>query len=265
MAVRLYLRYVRLSIHSQLAYRASFMMGMVGACGLATIELVAMWALFDRFGQVGGWVLDEVALLYGMVSIEFALCEAIGTGFAEFATMIREGTFDRLLLRPRSTAMQLLGQDLTLRRAGRLAPGVAALGYAIAGGALGGSAARAALLIATIACGLCAFLGIVVLEATSAFWTVDALEVWNAFTYGGAKAGQYPLSIYRSWFRAALTFVIPVGCVTYFPAVVILGRSEPLGTPPIVGWLAPLAGPAFLILCLQIWRLGVRRYRSTGS
>jgi ABC-type uncharacterized transport system permease subunit len=33
----------------------------------------------------------------------------------------------------------------------------------------------------------------------------------------------------------------------------------------IVGWLAPLAGPAFLIACLQVWRLGVRRYQSTGS
>lgn len=37
------------------------------------------------------------------------------------------------------------------------------------------------------------------------------------------------------------------------------------GPPAIVGWLAPLVGPVFLVLCLQIWRIGVRHYRSTGS
>jgi ABC-type uncharacterized transport system permease subunit len=38
-----------------------------------------------------------------------------------------------------------------------------------------------------------------------------------------------------------------------------------LGAPPLVGLLAPLAGPVFLALCLQVWRIGVRHYRSTES
>ena len=88
------------------------------------------------------------------------------------------------------------------------------------------------------------------LQATSAFWTVETLEVWNAFTYGGVTMSQYPLAIYRSWFRALFTYVIPLGCASYFPGVAILGRSDPLGAPAIVGWIAPLAGPVFLVLCL---------------
>jgi len=121
------------------------------------------------------------------------------------------------------------------------------------------------LLVASIGCGVCAFLGVVVLQATSAFWTVEGLEVWNAFTYGGVTMSQYPLAIYRPWFRALFTFVIPLACVNYFPGVAILGRSDPLGAPAWLGWIAPLAGPVFLILCLQVWRIGVRHYRSTGS
>jgi viologen exporter family transport system permease protein len=112
---------------------------------------------------------------------------------------------------------------------------------------------------------VCVFLGILMLQATSAFWTVESLEVWNSFTYGGLTMGQYPLAIYRSWLRDLFIFVFPIGCATYFPGVAILGRADPLGAPPIVGWLAPLAGPVFLAGCLQIWRIGVRHYRSTGS
>ncbi len=137
--------------------------------------------------------------------------------------------------------------------------------YAGTAGTIEWTVGRAVLLVASIACGVCTFVGLLVLQATSAFWTVEGLEVWSAFTYGGLTMSQYPLSIYRSWFRGVFTYVVPLGCVTYFPGLAILGRVDPLGTPPYVGWIAPLAGPVFLILCLQVWRIGVRHYRSTGS
>jgi ABC-2 type transport system permease protein len=56
-----------------------------------------------------------------------------------------------------------------------------------------------------------------------------------------------------------------VFCVGYLPAVAILGRPDPLQTPLLLQWLAPLAGVVFLLLALRVWRVGVRHYRSTGS
>lgn len=261
----LYRRYIAISIRAQMQYRASFVMTAIGTLLITGTEFVAIWALFDRFGQIRGWTLPEIALFYGMISIAWAVCDAIGRGFDVFATTIKNGDFDRVLLRPRSTVLQLLGHELTLRRVGRLVQGLAVLGYAIAAGAIDWTVARIVLLVASIVCGVCAFLGLLVLQATTAFWTVESLEVWNAFTYGGVTMSQYPLAIYRSWFRKLFTYAIPLGCVTYFPGVAILGRADPLGAPAIVGWISPLAGPAFLLLCLQLWRFGVRHYRSTGS
>ena len=85
-------------------------------------------------------------------------------------------------------------------------------------------------------------------------------------TYGGTEAGQFPLSIYRPWFRRFFTFVVPLACVSYFPALTILGRSDPfLASFPWLGWTAPLVGVAFLLATLQVWQFGVRHYRSTGS
>jgi len=262
-AIRLFAAYASASIRSQLAYRASIALATLGVFLVTASEFLALWALFERFGQIRGWTLPEVALLYGMVSITWSVCDAVGRGFDAFGAMIRDGQFDRLLLRPRSPVLQLLGHELTLRRVGRLTQGVIVLGYAAQ--SIDWTAGRAALLALAIGCGVCAFLGLLVLQATSTFWTVDRLEVWNAFTYGGVTMSQYPLPIYQSWFRALFTYVIPLGCINYFPAMAILGRADPLGAPPITGWLAPLAGPVFLALSLQVWRLGVRHYRSTGS
>jgi ABC-2 type transport system permease protein len=264
-ALRLYGRYMRVSVRSQLQYRASFVMTMFGTLLITASEFITIWALFDRFGQIRGWRLPEIALLYGMISISWALCDAIGRGFDVFGTMVKAGDFDRILLRPRSTVLQLLGQDLILRRFGRLLQGAAVLGYAIAGGSIDWTVGRAALLVASIGCGACVFLGILMMQATTAFWTIESLEVWNAFTYGGLTMSQYPLAIYRSWFRQLFTYAVPLGCVNYYPGLAILGRVDPLGAPAYVGWIAPLAGPAFLLVSLQVWRFGVRHYRSTGS
>jgi ABC-2 type transport system permease protein len=58
---------------------------------------------------------------------------------------------------------------------------------------------------------------------------------------------------------------VPLACVSYFPVLALLGRRDPLGSGQTFQWLAPGIGILFLIVALQVWRIGVRHYRSTGS
>ena len=264
-AIRLYGRYASISLRGQMEYRASFLMQSVGQFLVTGIEFLGIWALFSRFGQIKGWTLAEVAFFYGLISISWSMADAISRGFDVFGTTVKNGDFDRILLRPRSTIVQLFGHELTLRRIGRFTQGLAVLVFAIALLDVSWSWARIALLALALIGAVCVFIGLMILQATSAFWTTESLEVWNAFTYGGVTMSQYPLDIYRPWFRRFFLFVIPLGCVNYLPGVAILGRPDPLGTPLLLQWMAPLAGPVFLLACLQVWRLGVRHYQSTGS
>lgn len=264
-AFALYRRYAWASLRSQLASATALAVTTIGTLLITAAEFAAMWGLFLRFGQVRGWRLPEVGLLYGLIAITWSLADAVSRGLDSFGQLVKTGDFDRILLRPRSTILQLLGEELTLRRVGRLAQGVAVFGWAIAAGDISWTLGRIALVPLAIGSGICVFLGLLVLQATSAFWTVETLEVWSAFTYGGVTMSQYPLPIYRAWFRALFTYVIPLGAVLYYPGVAILGRPDPLGAPAWAGWLTPLAGPAFLAACLQVWGIGVRHYRSTGS
>jgi ABC-2 type transport system permease protein len=127
------------------------------------------------------------------------------------------------------------------------------------------TAAKAALVVAAVMGGMCLFAGLFVLQATLAFWTMESLEILNTVTYGGVETAQYPMSIYRPWFRRFFTMVVPLACINYFPALAILGRADPHGGPALLGWAAPAVGFAFLAATLQVWRFGVRHYRSTGS
>jgi ABC-2 type transport system permease protein len=261
--LRLYGRYIGISFRGQMQYRASFIMLSLGHFLMTGLEFAGIWALFARFESLGDWSLPEVALFYGIINVSFSLCDATSRGFDVFST--KNGEFDRILLRPRSTALQLAGQELTLRRIGRLSQGLLVLLWAAHTLGIPWTPDRILLLLFTILGGACLFYGLIVFQATLSFWTTESLEIFNTMTYGGVETAQYPLAIYRPWFRRFFTYVIPLACISYYPSLALLDRPDPLGSTVLFQWFAPFIGIAFLILSLQVWQFGVRHYRSTGS
>src|SRR5262245_44719414 len=129
-ALHIYLRYAGISLRSQLQYRASFLMMTAGHFALTAIEFCGIWALFDRFGALRCWRRPEVAWLYGSINVAFALAEGGARGFDVFPQLVRMGDFDRMLLRPRATALQVAGQEVQLMRIGRLVQGLVVLLWA---------------------------------------------------------------------------------------------------------------------------------------
>jgi ABC-2 type transport system permease protein len=263
--LELYGRYLGVSLRAQLQYRASFVLQALGTALVTAAEFAVVLALFARFGSLQGWSLPEVALFYALVNIAWALAEAAWRGFDDFGALVKSGDFDRVMLRPRSTVLQVMGRELTLRRVGRLAQAGAVLAWSWWTLGLGADPAAWVLLATALAGAIALFGGLLILQATLAFWTVESLEVMNTMTYGGVTTAQYPLAIYPGWLRRLFTLVVPLGCVTYFPVVAILGRDDPLGMPRWGQWLSPLAGGVFLLASLRVWRLGLRRYASAGS
>jgi ABC-2 type transport system permease protein len=257
-----YLRLLRASILGQLQYRASFIMMAAGQFTITLFEFLAIAALFARFGSLRDWKLPEVALLYGMINVSFAVAEAAARGFDLLPQSIRSGELDRLLLRPRSVLLQLAAQELQIFRAGRLLQGAAVLGWAISKLGVVWTCGKVVLLAASLAGGTATFVGLFVLQGTLSFWTVETLELMNTVTYGGTETAQYPVTIYKPWFRGFFTFVVPLACANFFPAELIIGRSGSVGS---LAWLAPLVGFFFLGLCSLVFQLGLRHYSSTGS
>lgn len=262
---RLYWKYSGISLKAQMQYRASFVMLMFGHLLATGIEFLGVVALFARFGTLRGWRLPEVALFYGVVSVGFALAEGIGRGFDTFSNLLKSGEFDRLLLRPRSTAFQIAAQELQLMRIGRLLQGLLVLLWAMGRLDVAWNPANVGLLVLTVIGGTCLFYGLFVLQATLAFWTIESLEIMNTVTYGGVETAQYPLTIYKPWFRAFFTFVVPLACINYLPISRILPGNHALASDAPWLWATPFVGVVFLAVALQVWKLGVRHYRSTGS
>ena len=264
--VGLYLRLIGVSVRGQMQYRGTFLIMSFGQLLTHSLEPFAIWALFDRFGSLSVWTLPQVALLYGAVSVSFAFTDALARGFDLFGDQfIKTGNFDRILLRPRPLVPQVAGHEFTLFRVGRLIPGLVVLVWALWMLDIDWNAARVLLLALSLVGTFLFFYGLIILQATLAFWTTETLHIFNLLTYGGVETAQYPLAIYARDFRRFFTFVVPLGCVTYFPLVGVMGIQDPLGSTTWMQFTAPFAGAAFFAASLLAWRTGVRHYTSTGS
>ena len=72
-----------------------------------------------------------MALLYGIAAISFALTDLAIGHLDLFPQMIRDGTFDQILVRPLPSLFQVIASDFALRRVGKILQGVAVLVVAL--------------------------------------------------------------------------------------------------------------------------------------
>lgn len=182
---RLYVRLIGIQVRATMQYKASFLMRMVATFVILLLEFVVIVVLFQRFPHLVGWSLAEVALLFGISATAFGLsellCGALDTGL--FAEMIVRGDFDRVLTRPLSALFQVAAAELTLRRLGQIAQGMAVLVIAIGMLPVAWTVGKTVFLAVALLSGTAIFMAIWLLGATYCFWTVRATEAVNVFTY----------------------------------------------------------------------------------
>lgn len=261
-SIRLYFKLLGVSLRSQMQHRASFFM-LTAAYFLSTFAaIIGIWVLFDRFKQVQGWTLEELGLLYGIIQMGFSIAEAFSRGFDSFGVMIRKGDFDRILLRPCGTLFQVATSEIQPMRLGRFLQGAIVLGWSYSELGFPFFSVSSAVISFAIIGTASLFTGLFVIQGTLSFWTTETLELMNITTYGGMEIGQYPMTIYKQSFRNFFTFVIPISSVAFYPVAALLKETS---SSFFVGVSAPFLGVVFLWLACQFWKLGVRRYHSTGS
>lgn len=260
--MKLYLKYAKMALKSQMVYKTSFLLLSIGQFFVPFFVFVGMYLMFERFQNLDGWTFSEVALLYGITHMAFALSEAFVRGFDAFPQLVKSGDFDRLLLRPVSTPLQVMGWKFEFTRVGRLIQGTLIFTWAIENIGIQWTALKLFTLLGMIIGGISIFSGLFILFAAAAFWTIEGLEIANIFTDGGREMSQYPLSIYAKSVQRFFTYVVPFALVNVIPLRFLLDKST---SDSLIRAFVPYLGILFLIPALLFWNYGVRHYKSTGS
>ena len=263
--LELYGRIIAARIRAQLQYRTSFVLESVGMFFVTFLDFVVILIIFANVPALAGWSRAEVALLYGIAALSFALTDLVVGQLDWLSEWVRDGTFDGMLVRPRSTLFQVIASDFQIRRVGKLLQGLVVLVFALVALDIQWTPLRALVLVAAVPIGAAIFISIWVLMISIVFWTVDGREAANAFTYGGSFLAQFPMNIYDRWVRRLLGYIVPIAFVAYFPSLYILDKPDPLGLPAVLQFVGPLVAVASAFAAAFVWRFAVRHYQSAGG
>jgi ABC-2 type transport system permease protein len=265
--LQLYFRLIASRIRSQMQYRLSFLLDTAGSFMGTFLDLAALMVMFTQVRVLGGWSFGEIAFLYGLSSVSFALHELFQGAFDNdvFAGYIQRGMFDQMLIRPLPTVFQMLTEFFLLRRLGRMAQGLIAFALGAVLAQPHWTLAKLMYLPVVVVGGALFFLAISIAGSTLCFWTVQSTEVVNIFTYGGTTMLQYPITIYQKWMQMFFIYLLPMAFINYFPALFFLDRPDPFHLPPFIPFLAPVVCVGVFLISLRVWRFGVAHYTSTGS
>lgn len=259
-SIKLYLHYISINVRSMMQYKMSFFLTTLGQFLISFNVFLGIYFMFQRFSKVKDFTYSEVLLCFSIVLLEFSLAETFARGFDSFSGMVRTGSFDQILVRPRNEIIQVLGSKFELTRIGRMLQAVVMFIYGIAKCEVDWNLWKVITVVFMLIGGAAVFSGLFLIYAALCFFTLEGLEFMNIFTDGAREYGRYPIGIYGKKMLLFTTFVIPYALVQYYPFLFILGRRNEM-------WyvLLPLAALWFVLPCYGLWRFGVSHYKSSGS
>jgi ABC-2 type transport system permease protein len=263
MTLGLFWHYFRLRLRERMEYRGAFLIGVL-AQGLAyAADVTMIWVLVHRFGTLGGWQWEEIAFLYALNLMSYAIGAAFTYSQTELEGMVQKGTFDGVLIRPLNPYLSLAAQQFNVGYIGHIVIALAILIWSLGNLAIDWS-------VATVGFLLLALAGASMLQAA----VLTLLGAWSftfvraTFLFGLAGSLRtfitYPITIYSSVLQVMLTVIVPFAFVNFYPASVLLGKKGQL-FPGWIGWLTPFVGAAVLYGAYRVWMRGVDRYQGAGG
>ena len=252
------------SLRSELQYRANFLILVLMGVVFQGTGFAFIWVVLTRFQTLAGWTLGEVAFLYGLRLLMHAFTGMLAGDLHNLEWKVRQGEFDRYLVRPISPLLQILFQRIQVNIFGDLIGGLALFVAASTLVSVDWTPLAVFYLVLALLGGALVELALRLLFSALAFRFLSINGFMFLLDTFFTNFGNYPLNIFGSVLEFLLTFGVPLAFTAYFPAAVLLGRTGELRVSPLLAYGAPLAGIVWLCVALLVFHHEMRNYQSAG-
>ena len=228
--------------------------------GFATIKFVV-----EQFGEINGWDYGQLAFLYGISVISHALSMIFFVQGWFMGFFVIEGEFDRFLTRPLSVLYQFFFTNINVFGLTDLVPGILVFIYGCNKTGFSFSAANILGIIVMLIGAVLIRGGIYILLGSTSLWTKSANDFGQYTQEIFDKTTMYPLSMYPEGLQLILTFIIPIGWVSFYPASELLGIETAFSAGGLGVWITLFAGIAVMLVAGAVFKIGMKRYESAGN
>ncbi|NJN18209.1 MAG: hypothetical protein HC822_19110 [Oscillochloris sp.] len=242
------------NLQSAMEYRAAFFTQVFGMILNNGLYFLFWIVFFQRFEQVRGYGLSDMALLFGMVACSFGLGVFFFGNVTNLSEVISEGKLDYYLSLPRPVLLHALASRSHASGFGDLTYGV--ISFLVVGPHSLDSALR---FVLGVICGAAVFIGFLVLVNSLAFWAGSAGQLGQQALTALVTFATYPVNLFDDAARLVLFTVMPAALIGTVPSSFV--RSFDWSTMALLAF----AAIGFLALAIIVFQRGLRRYESGSA
>ena len=228
--------------------------------GFATIKFVV-----ESFGEINGWNYGQLAFLYGLSVMSHALSMIFFVQGWFMGYYVLEGEFDRYLTRPLGVLYQFFFTNINIFGITDLIPGILVFVYgcikcAVQVTPLFVLQVLVMLIGATLIRG-----GIYIFLGSTSFYTKSTTDFGMYTQEIMDKTTLYPISMYPESLQFILTYLIPIGWVSFYPVSSLLGIENSVLNGMAVPFVTLLVGLLVITLSGLFFKAGLKKYESAGN
>ena len=228
--------------------------------GFAIIKFVV-----EEFGTINGWNYGQLAFLYGISVISHALSMIFFVQGWFMGYFVIEGEFDRYLTRPMGVLYQFFFTNINIFGVTDLIPGIIVFVYGCVKCGVHISLLFVVWVLVMLIGATLIRGGIYILLGSTSFHTRSANDFGQYTQEIMDKTTMYPISMYPESMQFILTFLIPVGWVSFYPVSGLLGIENSIYNGIFLSLITLAVGIITMLLAGLYFKAGLRKYESAGN
>lgn len=252
--------FFRIGAMNELQYRANFFVAAFQSLLSVAVALIVLKLVYSHTAELNGWSEAELLCILGIQILMGGVIQAaIQPNMERLVDEVRDGKLDYALTKPEDAQVLVSVRDVRIWRAVGVISGAGVLGVGVARLEAGIGVGEALSFLALLLVGAVLIYCFWLILATGAFWIVHMWFLADLFD-GVYQTGRWPISVYPSWLRYSLTYLVPIGFAITVPAEAVTSRLE---------WTTPVVALAFVCALFAFtrwfWRFGLRRYSGASA
>jgi len=264
--LRIYLTMITASIRAKMEYKMTFLFMFFALLVYYAGHIGVVLVILAKFTNIAGWSLGEMAFLYGLMVFSQGLTSVFFSSMNEFESLVVNGEFDRLLVRPLDPLGQILTGKFEIISLANFSIGITALWFGSYYAGVQWTFAKALFLPVVLFGAVLIQGGVRLAVSAVCFWTVRNRSLVHTVVYSSKEMILYPITIYKMWMQVFLTILFPLAFVNFYPSTYFLNRDgSALLFHPVIQYMTPVAGVIVFACAYALWRVGINHYQSVGN
>lgn len=259
--LRLHRIFVAQHMKNLMEYKVDFLTGAISFLIGQVVQIAFIGIIFSGIPDLLGWEFNEILFIYGFSLIPKGIDHLLFDNLWSVGYFIvRKGDFDKYLTRPINSLFYVIAEKFCVDAFGELAIGLILIVYSAVNLKLAIYWHTIPLFIIAVVFATLIYTSLKIATSAIAFWTKSSGHITHMF-YMTNDFAKYPTTIYNSFVRTFITYIVPFAFTAFYPASFFLTWENPLFC---IGGTV-VASVVLFVISICIWNKGIKAYESAGS